>query len=83
MIKLTKFLICIDAKSKQLYILHRERPAALILVEKDKMPTNFVVLDLFDDTPKDEAIKFFTNKEFKKELHEFFESQTFNLSDLN
>lgn len=82
--KITKFLLAIDKEENELYILHREFPACLIYVEKDKMPVNFVVLDLYEsDEEKDNAINILTSESFKNELRSFFISQSLNNEDFN
>lgn len=43
-----KFLLCPDEGKKQLYILHREFPACLILVVQT-VPVMFKIVDLYDD----------------------------------
>ena len=81
-VPLTKFLMCVDHENRELYVLHRETPACLIYVEQDKTPVNFVVFDLYEENQQ-EAIKILTSEPFKKELRDFFISQSFNKDDLN
>lgn len=81
-VKITKFLLCIDKDNRELYILHRETPACLIYVEQDKTPVNFVVFDLYEED-EDKAVQTLVSDEFKKDLREFFISQSFDKDDLN
>lgn len=81
-VKITKFLLCVDKENKELYILHRETPACLIYVEQDKTPVNFVVFDLYEED-QEAAIEVLISDDFKKELREFFISQSLNKDDLN
>lgn len=48
-----KFLLCPDDKNKQLYILHRQSPACLILVVQT-VPVTFKIVDLYDDINEDD-----------------------------
>ena len=81
-VKITKFLLCLDKENKELYVLHREFPACLIYVEQNKAPVNFVVFDLFEED-QDKSIEVITSEPFKKELREFFISQSFDKDELN
>lgn len=65
-----------------MYILHREYPACLIYIEKDKSPVNFVVFDLYQED-QDKAVQVLISDGFKKDLREFFISQSFNQEDFN
>lgn len=79
----TRFLLAMDKEEKELYILHREFPRCLVHVERST-PLNFVVFDLFEDGLSDnEAVELLTKKELKKDLMAFFESQAFDLGDMN
>ena len=81
-VKITKFLLCLDKENKELYVLHREYPSCLIYVEQDKTPVNFVVFDLYEED-EDKAVQILVSDEFKKDLREFFISQSFDKDDLN
>lgn len=63
-----KFLIAIDHKENELYILHREFPACLIHV-KQETPLRFIVMDLFDDMENPNDI---LNMPFVEEAKRFF-----------
>lgn len=76
-VKLTRFLLCVDKDNKELYVLHREFPACLIYVEQNKTPINFVVFDLYEED-QDRSIEVLTSEDFKKELRDFFISQSIN-----
>lgn len=82
MLKITKFLLCVDKEENELYILHREFPSCLIYVEQTT-PINFVVLDLYEDISEGEAAKLLMDESFKTELNAFFQKQAFNFKDLN
>lgn len=45
---MAKFLLCIDRKENEMFILHREYPACLIQVVQET-PVRFVVQDLYDE----------------------------------
>ena len=77
-----KFLLCVDKEENDLYILHREYPACLIYIEKDKIPVNFIVFDLYEEN-QDEAVKILTSERFKTELRVFFISQSQSDTDKN
>lgn len=81
MIKDTRFLMCVDSESKELYILHREYPRCLIYVEQTT-PINFVVLDYFEENAE-EGVKQLIQPSFKQDLKDYFYSQSFNLKDQN
>ncbi len=79
----TRFLLSINKSAKELYILHREFPRCLVFVE-NKTPLNFIVVDFFEmDENKEESIKILTSESFKKDLRDFFISQSFNINELN
>ena len=63
-----KFLLCIDAQNKELYILHREYPSCLIHVVQDT-PVRFVVQDLYDDMDNPNDI---LNMTFVQEAKDFY-----------
>ena len=79
----TRFLLTINKEAEELYILHREYPRCLVYVEQST-PINFIILDLFENNSETEkAIAILTSQEFKKDLKEFFVSQSFNQEDFN
>jgi hypothetical protein len=78
----TRFLLSLDKEEKELYILHREFPRCLIYVEQT-MPINFVVFDLFEDISDEEAVRHLTDESFKSDLKDFFNSQAFDLKEMN
>ncbi len=77
--KLTKFLICPDEETKELYILHREFPACLIWV-KQETPVRFIVMDLYDDV---EDVNSIFQMDFVKEAKDFFNKIIENSTDKN
>lgn len=84
MVKDTRFLLALNKNEKDLYILHREYPRCLILVEKEVTPVNFVVLDFFEtDENQEDSINILTSDEFKKDLREYFVSQSFSKEEFN
>lgn len=79
----TRFLLAVNKEDKDLYILHREFPRSLIYVE-NKIPVNFVVFDFFEPKEKEqEGINILTSEDFKKDLMDYFVSQSFNMEDFN
>lgn len=82
MVEITRFLLCVDKQNNHLYVLHRDFPACLIHVEQEKTPVNFVVFDLYEEDQK-ASTEVLTSEEFKKDLREFFISQSLNIDDLN
>ena len=76
-VKLTRFLLCVDKDHKESYVLDREFTACLIYVEQNKTPINFVVFDLYEED-QDRSIEVLTSEDFKKELRDFFISQSIN-----
>ncbi len=77
--KLTKFLLCPDEETKELYILHREYPACLILV-KQETPIRFIVMDLFDDVKDEHSI---LEMPFVQEAKDYFKNYVINSLDIN
>jgi len=63
-----KFLISINPKDNQLYILHRQWPSCLIWV-KQEIPMRFIVQDLYDDMENPADI---LNMPFVEEAKLFF-----------
>ncbi len=77
--KRTKFLICPDATTEELYILHREFPACLIWI-KQETPVRFIVMDLYDDI---EDVNSILQMPFVQEAKDFFNSIASNSFDKN
>lgn len=77
--KLTKFLICPDEESKEIYILHREFPACLIWV-KQELPLRFIVLDLYDEMENTNDI---LSMPFVQEAKDFFNKIASSSFDTN
>ena len=67
---ITKFLICPDETTKELYILHRHYPACLIWV-KQTAPVSFIVMDLYDEMDNTNDI---LQMDFVQEAKTFFNS---------
>jgi len=82
MLKIKKFLLCVDQEDSEIYIRHREYPACLIYVEQS-IPVNFVVMDLFEEMPDEEAKKHYTDESFKKRLSDFWLSQANSAFNFN
>lgn len=78
--KITKFLFAPDAKTNELYILHREYPACLIWV-KQTTPIRFVILDWFEEEtiPNEEILEM----DFVQEAKDFFFYHVRNNIDKN
>ena len=78
----TRFLLSLNKESKELYILHREYPRCLIYIEPTT-PVNFIVIDFFEDSKDEKAIEILVSVDFKKDLKDYFISQSFNFEDFN
>ena len=63
-----KFLLSIDHKNHELYVLHRQFPACLIWV-KQETPVQFIVQDLYDDVENPADI---LNMPFVEEAKAFY-----------
>lgn len=68
--KKTKFLLCVDSYSKELYILHRENPQCLFWV-KQEIPVILVLIEIYDDFDLESIL----NMPFIKEAKDFFKKQ--------
>lgn len=80
-VPLTKFLMSVDYENNELYVLHREFPACLIYVEKDKTPLNFVVFDFYEeDEDLQKAMQILTSDKFKSELRDYVVKSSFKNS---
>lgn len=77
--KITKFLLCPEKETSELYILHREYPACLIWV-KQETPVRFIVMDLYDEVENEKDI---LNMPFVQDAKDFFNNQVINSLDKN
>lgn len=77
--KITKFLICPDNETNELYILHRDYPACLIWV-KQEIPVRFIVMDLYDEVQNEKDI---LNMPFVQDAKDFFNNQVIHSLDKN
>lgn len=73
-----KFLLCPDEANQQLYILHREYPACLILVVQT-VPVSFKIVDLYDDIDEGDLATHF----FLKEVKAFWRGRSGNVESTN
>lgn len=68
--KETKFLLCVDKKEKEIYILHRESPLCLIWV-KQEIPMRFVLYETYEQVDAERIMLM----PFVQEAKDFFKAQ--------
>jgi transcriptional regulator with XRE-family HTH domain len=74
-----KFMLTLDMKNKELYILHRQWPSCLIWV-KQEIPVRFIIQDLYDDVDNPADI---IGMPFVEEAKQFFRDNATEFLDKN